>query len=240
MKEKTSQEDISCLLDGELGKFRSRAALERVESDPEVRDHWEHYCIIGDVMRHVPVLFSDEHFADRIADRLRAEPIVLGPAPWRRHAARGAYWGGGLALAASVMAFAVLVYQDAGLPTIPGANEEVAAANNPAALPQRNLSLARDLGIQAIRPIPAADGGPGTARHVGMQASSTDQIRTSHPVYYWETQPRERDKYNSYLIKHNQYASRQGGAGFVNYARVVSADYALVPEQQADVRSDVR
>jgi hypothetical protein len=236
MKKHTSEEDISCLVDGELGEFRSRAVLKRLESSPEVRERWENYCMIGDVMRRAPVLASDEHFADQIAEQLRSEPTVLAPARWRRGVARGAYWGGGLALAASVMAVAVFVYQDDSLSPIPGVSTEVASATDRIAVPQRNLSRDRDLGIQAIRPIPAAETGQGTGRYAGMQTDSTTQVRTARPVYYWEAEPRARNRYNSYLAKHNQYASRQGGAGFVNYARVVSADHEPVLEQQADVQ----
>lgn len=236
MKQKSSGEDISCLVDGELGEFRSRAALKRIQSSPEARERWEHYCMIGDVMRRVPAFSSDEHFADRIAEQLRSETIVLAAVTWRRGIARGVYWGGGLALAASVMAFAVLVYQDDSLSPIPGATTEIATAADPIAAPRRNLSVDRDLGIQAIRPIPAAETGQGTVRYAGMQTDSQTQVRTTRPVYYWEAQPGAHNRYNSYLVKHNQHASRQGGAGFVNYARVVSADHVPVPERQTDVQ----
>jgi sigma-E factor negative regulatory protein RseA len=72
-----TSELVSAMVDGELGHQESAAFLARVKSNPEWRDDWETYHLIGDAMRQLPPL--SENFDRRMKARLAEEPTVLSP-----------------------------------------------------------------------------------------------------------------------------------------------------------------
>jgi sigma-E factor negative regulatory protein RseA len=68
---------ISEWMDGELNKHETRAQVERLKQDAELRDCWGTFHLIGDIMRGERVL--SEGFERRVAKRLAEEPTVLAP-----------------------------------------------------------------------------------------------------------------------------------------------------------------
>ncbi len=70
-------EKISQLVDGELGRWESRAQIKRLESDEALAETWEAYHRIGDALRREAELSPD--FASRLHARLGSEPTVLAP-----------------------------------------------------------------------------------------------------------------------------------------------------------------
>jgi sigma-E factor negative regulatory protein RseA len=70
-------EKISQLMDGELGRWESRAQLKRLESDEGLAKTWETYHLIGDALRRETELSPD--FARKVHERLGGEPTVLAP-----------------------------------------------------------------------------------------------------------------------------------------------------------------
>ncbi|MDP2829820.1 MAG: sigma-E factor negative regulatory protein [Sulfuricellaceae bacterium] len=69
-------EQISALMDGEI----EEDAVHRLFSSLKQKglgDEWEHYHLIGDVMRDTPVVSDD--FMAKFFDRLEREPTVLAP-----------------------------------------------------------------------------------------------------------------------------------------------------------------
>lgn len=93
---------LSGLIDGELDTHDAAAVLEAVKHDAELRERWQHYQLIGDVLRGGGVLHRD--ITARVMAALEDEPVVLAP---RR--ARYQEWSGTvLALAASVAGVALV------------------------------------------------------------------------------------------------------------------------------------
>lgn len=69
-------EAISSWMDGETEARQSEGLPSQVLQDAESRRRWNEWHLIGDVMRS-PSLGRDTALADRIAQRLVAEPVLL-------------------------------------------------------------------------------------------------------------------------------------------------------------------
>ena len=68
---------ISALMDGELGDGDAERAIAHLKDDPESRERWERFHLIGDMLRGERMLSAN--FDDRVAQRLASEPTVLAP-----------------------------------------------------------------------------------------------------------------------------------------------------------------
>ncbi len=70
-------ERLSALMDGELHTDEARRELSRLDQDPQWRERWDTFHLIGDAMRGQGVL---THGLDaRVAASLAHEPTVLAP-----------------------------------------------------------------------------------------------------------------------------------------------------------------
>ena len=97
------KEKLSALIDGEL-ENEVHTHLGKLRTDPELRDAWDVYHLIGDCLRG----HAGAEIAPRVLARLRDEPTVLAP-PRERSAARRIGWYG-LYAAASMAAVAVVAW----------------------------------------------------------------------------------------------------------------------------------
>ena len=125
------RQQLSALVDGELGADQARFLLRRMEHDVELSACQERWQVLGDVLRGhacapAPVGFAQGVQAAIAADAARhgAQPLVP------QHAARRGWkrWGGGAALAASVAAVALFMARDQLPETTPVVAETVIAA----------------------------------------------------------------------------------------------------------------
>jgi sigma-E factor negative regulatory protein RseA len=94
-------EDVSQLMDGECEAGEAVRELIRIKDDPERREAWNTYHLIGDAMRATarePVHLLSPGFDVRLAQKLAAEPTVSPP--------RAQAWA--LPIAACVAAVAVV------------------------------------------------------------------------------------------------------------------------------------
>ena len=75
-------EDLSALADGELGPAEADQACLRWRDDPQLRERWHAYQLIGDVLRSEDLAASgarDAAFLVGLRARLANEPVVLAP-----------------------------------------------------------------------------------------------------------------------------------------------------------------
>lgn len=93
--------EVSALVDGEIEGAAADRVLDRLRADADARADWEMFHLIGDTLRGE--LSHNVGRADRIMQRIEAEPTVL--APMRRNSQPRKFW---LAAAASVMAVSAL------------------------------------------------------------------------------------------------------------------------------------
>jgi sigma-E factor negative regulatory protein RseA len=117
------KEKLSALIDGELGGEDLRAHLGRLRADPELRNAWDAYHLIGDALRGQ---ISPE-IAARVVARLREEPTVLAPRPGKGNPL-GRFGWYAMSAAASVAAVAFVVWTAS-----PGWRAEEQLAGGPAA-----------------------------------------------------------------------------------------------------------
>jgi sigma-E factor negative regulatory protein RseA len=126
--------DLSAMVDAETGAEDIRGCLDAMKHDPDIRNRWSEYHLIGDVMRGLPLAPSDtrrvavatgeDAFATRFSALLAAEPTVLAP--------RSRSWIPRLAVAsfATIAAVGVVVFTLQSRETAPGlAQTETLAAN---------------------------------------------------------------------------------------------------------------
>jgi sigma-E factor negative regulatory protein RseA len=110
-------EEISALIDGELGPDGVARACVSWRSDARSRQTWHAYHLIGDVLRSDDLASRparDADFLNRLRERLAEEPVVLAPAALPsaptapamggRRALR--HWRAGAAVAAGFVAVA--------------------------------------------------------------------------------------------------------------------------------------
>ncbi|TJZ67781.1 sigma-E factor negative regulatory protein [Chitiniphilus eburneus] len=72
------KEQLSALIDSELEAKEHDRLLGQLSVDGDLRQDWQDWHLVGDVMQEHPLLSPD--FMKRFSDRLAAEPIVMVPA----------------------------------------------------------------------------------------------------------------------------------------------------------------
>jgi sigma-E factor negative regulatory protein RseA len=120
------KEHVSALIDAEIGDESLARVLAALREQPELQNDWDIYHLIGEALQEPDLLAVD--IAGRVSTRLRNEPTVLAPKPtvikrvfppkqWLPYAA-----------AASVVALAVLGWQQFTVSTqiTPAANNVIA------------------------------------------------------------------------------------------------------------------
>lgn len=116
-------EQISALMDGEAGEQEAHQALLRLGDTAEVREAWDTYHLIGDVMRGE--LAQRVNVLDRVAGALAHEPTVLAPAKPRRARSPMTL---ALSAAASVSAVAVVGWMAFSTSNVANPPAEIARA----------------------------------------------------------------------------------------------------------------
>jgi sigma-E factor negative regulatory protein RseA len=99
---------LSELQDGELAPAHIPALLDAMTADPELRERWERYTLIGQAMRGEAIEPTARVLANQVRAALATEPTILCPHRLERAPRR---WTGrytSLALAASILLVAVL------------------------------------------------------------------------------------------------------------------------------------
>ena len=69
--------DVSNLLDGQLEAEEAKRALKETTSQPELRDRYTIYGLVGDVLRGNST--PDDGFSVRILTRMRDEKVRIEP-----------------------------------------------------------------------------------------------------------------------------------------------------------------
>jgi sigma-E factor negative regulatory protein RseA len=99
-------ESISALMDGELDEHPARHEIALLRNDPELRERWDTFHLVGDALRGEPMISAG--FSEAFAQRLAAEPTVLAPRRTSRQAKRVTTYA--LSAAASVSAAALVAW----------------------------------------------------------------------------------------------------------------------------------
>ncbi len=76
------KDEISALLDSDLDDASATVVVDSLRRDPALRERWNTYCLIGDVMRGDNMGRPD--FAASVMEQIRDEPTLLAPAAMER------------------------------------------------------------------------------------------------------------------------------------------------------------
>lgn len=114
------KEQLSALMDGELGMDASPHLYTALRKSDEAAECWSTYHLIGDAMRGDLSLKTD--LQQRIMQQLEAEPVVLAPRRKLRDVFSSAYAVPVMATAAAVAFVSLMVLQPQGA----GLNSELA------------------------------------------------------------------------------------------------------------------
>ena len=190
-------EQLSILVDDEMADHH--AVLNRLVSDPELQARWSRYHLIRDAITgHMPEQpFSD--IANRVSQAVEKEPVIFAPVHKRKRTNKQLSFimkqVGGLAIAATVSAVAVLTVQHTQDETST-TTTEIAAVQ-----PQPQTQTTAQAQPQS-QPQPSAQ-----VRYV----TDTSGLDTA-----------VQSKLSGYLVNHNEYSVTGNMQGVLPYTRIVS------------------
>jgi len=178
-------ERVSALMDGEIDGSDIDRALSDLKQDAELSARWNRYHLVSDSLHNDLASQVDPQLADRISEQIAAEPIYTSADHWGKKPSPA--WlkqAGGLAIAASVTAVAILgtqaLYQDEI-----GSNPAIADAGPPgaASTSASPRKLPENFELAAYRqppssPLPPARFNQLLLNHQELQAGSTLPGRT--------------------------------------------------------------
>lgn len=130
-----NREQISALLDGELERS-SASMLNALRDNPEYRQIWQRYHLIGESLRGNLPGHIDMGLADRISAAIQNEPPILAPRTLTHPVLRPVI---GFAIAASVTAIAILGVRQASFGPA-GMPDPAVAANASVSVPQAHVA----------------------------------------------------------------------------------------------------
>ncbi len=197
------RENISALMDGELGKDELRFLLRRLDAEPELATRWSSYHVVRQTLRRqeVPILRAD--FSQVIFSRLQAEAL---PTRQRLPLLR---WASGGAIAAAVAVAALMVTQ-------PGGVDDNHPATDLAASGAQRLN-SQPLLVNAPAPASPATATTSDAAVRAMLPSGGIPAMTVSTASDWGQAGAVDRRLAPYLIQHYQSAGQSGPSNVVPY-----------------------
>ncbi len=213
-------ENISALMDGELGKDELRFLLRRLEAEPELATRWSNYHVVRQTLRRQEVLALRADFSEVIFTRLQAEAL---PTRQRLPLLR---WASGGAIAAAVAVAALMV-------THPGGVDDSHPATDLAATGAQRLNT-QPLLVNAPAPASPATATTSNVRGGSWQPSGGIPAMTVSTASDWTQAGAVDRRLAPYLIQHYQSAGQAGPSNVVPYVLLASpVNLGEVSETQA-------
>jgi sigma-E factor negative regulatory protein RseA len=134
------REQVSAFLDGELPDSETELLLKRLTRDPELREGFGRYALIGETLRGASRAPVSRGFAARVNRAIDGEPVTTIPQTLR--GGQGRWWRpvAGAAVAAGVAAVAVVALQQRAISPGVRATRPAIAQNAKPAQPKEALS----------------------------------------------------------------------------------------------------
>jgi sigma-E factor negative regulatory protein RseA len=130
-------EKLSALMDGELDDAEAQRQIAAIRTDAEAREQWEAFHLIGDALRHEPLLAAS--VSAKVATRLAEEPTVLAPKRLARAPKRATTYAWSAAASVAAAAFV-------GWVALSGGNGESGISPALVAQPQSGMPLLNTAG----------------------------------------------------------------------------------------------
>jgi negative regulator of sigma E activity len=186
----------SALLDGELDRDAQRNAVSEIlAAGADELDRFGRYRLIGDVMRGESAVLATA-VTERVRAALRDEPVVLAPPARRKRRWSGPL--GGLAVAASVAALAVVFAPQ----FLTRATPEI-----------QPVALTADVPREALAP-----------RVVTENAPEAERLQPRLQARWQALDPALEERLNRLVIEHHEFGGRTGINGPVPHVGLVGYD----------------
>ena len=181
---------ISALMDGELDDMAVKKLLE----DKSIKQTWQRYHIISDVIQNRVPINTSSQLALRISELIKNEPAIVAPS--RQKILNYFKPVAGAAVAATVAAMAILAVQQ-----------------------YRADDLTPATPVAVNIPVPAQVNQVGVPVQI-VQADNVRQVRQQQLI---ESNP-DNVQIRRYLLNHNEYQMNMGVHGAVPHVRLVTID----------------
>lgn len=219
MKDQYDGEQISSLVDDELGDTDPRLAIETMLADQDARLRWERYHLVSDALKRDLPSIIDCQLASRVMAELHNAPTVLAPHSHSESLPSAASSItkrlAGLAVAASVATIAVIGAQ------MLYRTDNVISAQQYAQMPAtKNTEIAS---------VASTGGGAGISQGDIQKFAQT----LNKPTLAAETDIQNNPYINKYLLDHNQHAARGVVQGVMPYVRII-----IDPEMKEIIRRE--
>ncbi len=207
------EQDLSCLMDGELTDNEARFLLRRLEHDQSLQDCWARWHAArsgwqpdeaGNGCR-----LDINGLAARVSEAVAAEPAPQLSSPPVVDATSGPRWlkpVAGLGLAAAVAALAINLLPQSGLPNAPG-------------IPADSVAALADNSLPSDSATPVVDESSNFGVTNRVRAASSGVTRAMDP------------QLQEYLIRHNQVSTSRRGKGLVPYIYVLTPTTRVPAEE---------
>ena len=202
-------EQLSALMDGELGRDGLRFLLRSAASEQALPLRWERYHVARQALRRQPMGALRPGFAESVMARIAEEPALHGRTvnPWLR-------WGAGGAIAASVAVAALVATRPAPLGPVPA--EGAVAVRAP--MVASGATIAASPASATSMPVAAA---PEVRPPLLMPSVPLDASPASFGAEAGQTVVLD-PRLQSYLVRHYQAVGGNGQSGFVPYVLLTS------------------
>ena len=205
-------EQVSALLDNELSDQEASSVLVKISQDQELRQKWERYHMISDVIRGEMVNIKAGEISERVRKQVELEPAIISTPKKSRVKSWKSNWvkpAAGAALAASVATVVVL-----NAPGFLGAGDSAQplTAENITTLPPKQFVTVAN--VNKVVPTPVSSQVvPGTR---------------------WKNlkEPSLESRLNSYLVNHSEYVAPGTGMRVMPYATFVGYDSNKKPSSK--------
>ena len=181
---------ISALMDGELDDMAVKKLLE----DKSIKQTWQRYHIISDVIQNRVPINTSSQLALRISELIKNEPAIVAPS--RQKILNYFKPVAGAAVAATVAAMAILAVQQYRADDLTPATPVAVNIPGPAQVNQVGVP------VQIV------------------QADNVRQVRQQQLI---ESNP-DNVQIRRYLLNHNEYQMNMGVHGAVPHVRLVTID----------------
>jgi sigma-E factor negative regulatory protein RseA len=197
-------EQVSALLDNELSDKEASSVLAKISQDQELRQKWERYHMIGDVMRGEVVSIDAGEISERVKEQIDLEPAIISIPKKEKNRSWKSNWvkpAAGAALAASVAT--VVVLNAPGFLGTTDTAQPLTASTINTPPPKQFVNVAN---VNKIPPTPAFSQNVTGTRWKNLKEPSLES------------------RLNSYLVNHSEYAAPGSGIRVMPYATFVGYD----------------
>lgn len=213
MTEKVN-EQISALVDGELGSEEQEFLIRRLAQDETLQGKWDRYHLISNVMQNHLSGTLDVNMATKVGQAVDQEDVLQlnSQGGVKKKLARSV---AGLSIAASVAVFSIIGIQQYNMQTT-----DVTAPDNQVASSEATTIEAADLEVIAETDIETTTSDVSKPDVMPVYAVYAKASGTRWNI----EQPKVGSRLNSYLVNHNEYASATNLQGMVHYAKIAGYD----------------